>query len=838
MVPLLAAVLVVRGGVRAAGGGGNSAAAAASGVGIVTCDASDPRQSWKPLSPAGSADAPPQPIKHSGGGCVSAQPCAARGAHCMLAVVPCNATDPFQLFRFNASTGVVSVPPAAAPKATDAQCWNVWGNKRQTGYAIDVYTCGSSPVPSDPDAVTLHQDKTGGMLHLHDAAGICVAVGFKPAPTPPPPAPPPPADPELDCALRKLALQVAADRLHRHASNGPSNLRSVWDSLEFGQLGASCADVPARPPAARLPVGAATPLPSDALYVDWVTGSDSFAGTVNAPLKTVEFALELSIQSTTGSPRAIVLRNGTHPLRQTLEIGPSHSGLHIGAFPGEQATLSGGVDLTLEFTPAQLEGNVAALVATLPASVPDVLFTELFVSDGSRNALNLNSLSRYTKARWPDGNPETDAGMCTTTNGCPSHATATGSCGSVPFVNGTWIEVGPPTSPRRNSWNAVSNCPSINDSSVFGPTGKCAMGKCCAGYCYDDYTALEGGSAAGRFKPPLAPSSTVTDQQIQTNCVEVTNFSPRGPRWNLTGAQRWRPVLHTFNYPLGAPWGNHMYEVTQTSLEMMAESGSVAGNLSLSDRGGWHLTAAAASAHSYFVEGVKAELTVPGEWVLEDDDAGTRKLWIIPNSTSLLKAGGTIKVSLVLAGLKRLINIRGQGTNSVQDVKIDGISFAHTAQTYVPAVGGPYEVPSDGDWSILREGALWIGGDGASKITISNSLFWRLGGNGIVLSDTAHSCTIVGNEFGFVGENGIVSVGTVVLNDGTKQTYPRSNTIEANHIHDIGLWTKQVAGYTQFLTARAHIVDNVIYNTPRAGLSECLCLSLKRSRPPHSRRVA
>jgi hypothetical protein len=52
---------------------------------------------------------------------------------------------------------------------------------------------------------------------------------------------------------------------------------------------------------------------------------------------------------------------------------------------------------------------------------------------------------------------------------------------------------------------------------VFGPEGKCAYGKCCTGFCYDDYTALEGGSAAGRFSPPLAPSSTVADQQLQVS---------------------------------------------------------------------------------------------------------------------------------------------------------------------------------------------------------------------------------------------------------------------------------------------------------------------------------
>jgi hypothetical protein len=117
------------------------------------------------------------------------------------------------------------------------------------------------------------------------------------------------------------------------------------------------------------------------------------------------------------------------------------------------------------------------------------------------------------------------------------------------------------------------------------------MGKCCAGYCYDDYIALAGGSAAGRFSPPLAPSSTVTDQQIQTNCVRVRGFSPRGESTalsppplifsyksekSLRGAGvNWtvpsrRPVLHSFNYALGSAWGNHMYEVTRADLELAA----------------------------------------------------------------------------------------------------------------------------------------------------------------------------------------------------------------------------------------------------------------------------
>ena len=404
-------------------------------------------------------------------------------------------------------------------------------------------------------------------------------------------------------------------------------------------------------------------------------------------------------------------------------------------------------------------------------------------------------------------------------NGCPAYSVAAGSCGSLPFVNGTWVEVGPGTThPRRSSWQAVVGCPATNDSEVFGPSGRCAFGKCCAGYCYDDYVALEGGSAAGRFAPPLAPSSTVVDQQLQTNCVAVRNFSSRGPSWRIPAKRL--PLLHTFNYGLGKAWGNHVFEVSAADLEMSsaADGGAVGGNLSLTARGGWHLTAAAAAAHSFFVEDVQEELTAPGEWYLEDAEDSERRLWLVPNG-SLASAGR--QVNVVLAGLKRLVNVRGVAGSEedlVQNVRLDGVTFAHTAQTYVPSVGGPYEVPSNGDWSVLREGAVWVG-DGARNISVTNAAFWRLGGNGVVLSAHARGCTIAHNEFGFLGENGVVSVGTVELNDGTKPTYPRGNLMEANHIHDIGLWTKQVAGYTQFLTARATVRANVVYNTPRAGIN-------------------
>jgi hypothetical protein len=84
----------------------------------------------------------------------------------------------------------------------------------------------------------------------------------------------------------------------------------------------------------------------------------------------------------------------------SLQIGPSHSGLSITAYPGEHAIISGGVQLELQFTPARVNdgsGAVKALVAILPDDVvlPDRQWTELFVADGNSNQLNLGGLSRY-----------------------------------------------------------------------------------------------------------------------------------------------------------------------------------------------------------------------------------------------------------------------------------------------------------------------------------------------------------------------------------------------------------------------------------------------------------
>jgi len=65
---------------------------------------------------------------------------------------------------------------------------------------------------------------------------------------------------------------------------------------------------------------------------------------------------------------------------------------------------------------------------------------------------------------------------------------------------------------------------------------------------------------------------------------------------------------------------------------------------------------------------------------------------------------------------------------------------------------------------VFRGGCIHL--EGTEKVTISNSLFDGLGGNGIWLRDYNRGAQIIGNEFRNLGENAIGLTGSTVWVDG------------------------------------------------------------------------
>ena len=188
---------------------------------------------------------------------------------------------------------------------------------------------------------------------------------------------------EHGCAMHKLAFEFAQDLRPDLLPAGSRRLRQVWDSLftgdmESGNFGGgkmgTCNQT--------APTGAAKPVPPSppplagaappSFVVDFRAGSDSAAGSLAAPFRTVARAV-VSSRSTSG-PRRVVLRAGVHELPSSLALGPQDSGLVIENYPKEEAWLSGAQSLDVDalpwkhYQPSESAGNLSSCPASCLAA--------------------------------------------------------------------------------------------------------------------------------------------------------------------------------------------------------------------------------------------------------------------------------------------------------------------------------------------------------------------------------------------------------------------------------------------------------------------------------------
>ena len=141
-----------------------------------------------------------------------------------------------------------------------------------------------------------------------------------------------------ECAFRALTYDYA---LKQSPDRAP--LLEVFDALEL----ATACDTP-RPAEHGTPWPSFANPPSGgrAWYVA-TDGSDSGAGTVSAPFKTVAAAVAASRErGMTAQQRWVLLRSGIHYLTDTVALDALDSNLTIQNYNGEEAWLSGGVRLS------------------------------------------------------------------------------------------------------------------------------------------------------------------------------------------------------------------------------------------------------------------------------------------------------------------------------------------------------------------------------------------------------------------------------------------------------------------------------------------------------------
>ena len=219
------------------------------------------------------------------------------------------------------------------------------------------------------------------------------------------------------------------------------------------------------------------------------------------------------------------------------------------------------------------------------------------------------------------------------------------------------------------------------------------------------------------------------------------------------------------------------------------------------------------------VEGVLEELDEASEFHF---NVRTKVLTLWHNATSGTPPPPSSSL-LEVAELKVLVNITGSQATPVRDVHFVNVGFRDTA----PSIFAPHVAPTGGDWAVNRHAALTA--SGTVNLQVTGSTFWRLDNAGIFLGGFQRGTVVADNEFAWLGESGIVSVGDTEGAgfeaypgfgwDGTTGNQPRGTMILRNFAHELGIFNKQSAMYFQAATSNTTMEGNVGFNGARSGVN-------------------
>lgn len=643
-------------------------------------------------------------------------------------------------------------------------------------------------------------------------------------------------DPALDCGIRQLAYNYSASLMPERLP-----LQSVFDAL---RLGSECnVSNPSASPSAPVPLprpAGPTSAPAATYYADPVNGDDTNGdGSLAKPFRTVGRAV---LASRAGPrPPLISLRAGTFYLPEPLLLTSADNNLTLASYPGDEpAVLSAGVPLTgLSWSPYNVESglsgpfgattNVGSCVnapgessseCSYNGTTPDAatcagncLANSTCTSytwhdstngpysldcyfridgvwnpsgqaghvSGQKRTLNIYSASlagvpgldlasfdtlffnnrRAVLARYPNGNPEVDQ--------TPVGFTYAKS----------WVAPTPPASPAEEIHIQAPSRP----EDPFFPNFQLGVGGTVASFDPpESFWATASPPAGNQY---VVPSGLVYDP---------SSFSPAVVNW--THPERAR--VHAFH---SGHWGDWAFTVGTLN--------TTTNTLTFS-AGGWQEARGSSSGAEYYVENVLQEIDAALEWYVDTD---TATLYLNFNSTG---APDPSTFTLLAAQLTNAITIAGGDGISGEPavgVTIANLTIGHTRTTFML----PYEVPSGGDWSMYRGGAIVL--EGTEDAAILGCTVYSPGGNGIIVSAYNRRATIAYTEVVYAGESACVVAGKTELIDATAGNFPSDTLIAYNLFHELGLYTKQSGGVYQALANATTVLGTAIFNTPRAAIN-------------------
>lgn len=535
-------------------------------------------------------------------------------------------------------------------------------------------------------------------------------------------------------------------------------------------------------------------------------GSDSNPGTLTQPFATIQRAqqaVRLKKLSWNG-PITVFLRGGYYFVNSTITLTSADSGnsademITYSGYPSETATLSGGAvitcpkweSLSFRYSARPAYSNIKGQVAPGNSTA-----TIKYLGKTSSFQECINRLQgRYLSYVWHGVSKDTAwnmmcygrtdnvwtlipsenavSGQRVTPFRCHLPQLKTSNEGfSTLFVNG------------ERYWRArYPNEDKVNYT-VWGGNG------------YVNATRGFGGSQSN---PPRYPAQPPTGL-----AYDPKTFSPFVGNWTHVDDA----IVHVFP---SSYWGNVMFSVDSVNVNnntIWFRKGGGQINLYRYNSGadiGW--------TSRFFVESIFEELDAPGEFFV---DKYNGYLYIIPEEGVDLDTA-----TIINPILKRIIEFRGESipvdTRNpkvyVQHVALANLTFAHTAATYLE----PYEVPSNGDWTIHRSGTVYF--ETAQNCAVHNCLFDKVGGNAIFVFGAAYNISIDHNDIVAPGDSGVCFLGSRWLSTGSSLIFPSRCSVTNNYMVRIGYYGKQTAGVFVSNSDRILISNNLIHEIPRAGI--------------------
>lgn len=324
------------------------------------------------------------------------------------------------------------------------------------------------------------------------------------------------------------------------------------------------------------------------------------------------------------------------------------------------------------------------------------------------------------------------------------------------------------------------------------------------------------------------PSGTISDQLFvngeRQQMARYPNYDPKAKYFDGFAADAFSPeraahwgnpkggYIHAMHPGL---WGDFHYLIT----------GKVSGD-SVTYIGGWQNNRKKNMHKSIrFVENIFEELDAPGEWFL---DASARTLYLYPPK------GTDMNTALIeVVSLRHLIELNGSETRPVQFVSFKGITFRHTARTFMDNK----EPLLRSDWTTYRGGAIFLTGTG--HCSVEDCFLDQLGGNAIFVNNYnryfavrgCHLANIGGNGIAFIGDpkavrsplfeyNEVNKLENIDRTPGPKtNNYPAECVVDNCLIYRTGRFEKQTAPVQIDMAQDITVSNCSIYDVPRAGIN-------------------